>query len=140
MTIGDCVWEIELQVPFTADFAVPSKPDFVFWPKHVGHTQKPVAVFTDGFRYHRDIIAEDTRKRMAIRASGEYRVWSLSWKDIDDVLAEKKHQSDVLNAAKMPSASAYNKFIKAKGITPFDFQHLSSFDLLLNYLADHADA
>ena len=141
LKIGDCVWEIELQVPCTTDkgFAVASKPDFVLRPKHVGHTQKPVAVFTDGFQYHRAKIAEDTRKRMAIRATGDYRVWSLSWKDIDSALAEKQHQSDVLHAAKMPSASTYRGLVKSAGMAAFDFQHLSSFELLLNYLGDHGE-
>lgn len=142
LKIKDAVWEIELQAPFTTDkgFVIASKPDFVLRPKHVGHTQRAVAVFTDGFMYHKDKIADDTRKRMAIRATDEYRVWSLSWKDVDDALAGKKHVSDMLNLAKMPSGTASVKMARAKGISLMDLANMSSFDLLLRYLSDEDDS
>ena len=47
----------------------------------------PVAVFTDGFMYHKDIVTDDTLKREAIRRSGNFRVWSLSYKDVQSVFS-----------------------------------------------------
>lgn len=142
LKIGECVWEIELQAPFTMEkgFAIASRPDFVFRPKHAGHKQRPVAVFTDGFQYHRDRIADDTRKRMAIRATNEYRVWSLSWKDVDDVLTGKSHHSGTLALAKMPSGRVASQAATKKNIELLNFAELTSFDLLLEYLSDNADA
>jgi len=67
---------------------VPSKPDFVFYPVRSGHGL-PVAVFTDGFRYHADVtagnlrIGHDMAQRMALIKSGKYRVWSLTWQDVE---------------------------------------------------------
>lgn len=79
-------WELEPQVSLgpSNGVSVPCKPDFVFWPVAApGH--KPLAVFTDGFLYHKDIVSDDTIKREALRRSGQFRVWSLSFKDVQNV-------------------------------------------------------
>ena len=80
--LGDFAWEIEPQVVLDAEqgVKVKCKPAFVFWPVSAPN-HMPVAVFTDGFTYHKDIVADDTSKREAIRRSGNFRVWSLSFKD-----------------------------------------------------------
>ena len=79
--IENFAWEIEPQVLLDAGsgVSVDCKPDFVFWPVSAPD-HKPVAVFTDGFLYHKDIVSDDTIKREAIRRSGNFRVWSLSFK------------------------------------------------------------
>lgn len=46
----------------------------------------PVAVFTDGWQYHKHIVAEDLAKRMAVAKSGRFAVWTLTWDDIDAAL------------------------------------------------------
>ena len=76
LQVGEALWEIEPQVDFeeSIGMAVKSRPDFVLRPKRTIGNQKPVAVFTDGFYYHKDIVEEDTLKRMAIMLSGKYRV------------------------------------------------------------------
>ena len=91
LQIGASCWEIELQVPFTDErnVPIPSKADFVFWPKTTGNKQRPVVVFTDGFLYHKQIVDADTNKRMAIRTVCGYPVWSLTWKDVQDKLSGK---------------------------------------------------
>jgi DEAD/DEAH box helicase domain-containing protein len=42
-----------------------------------------VAVFLDGWQFHRNIIAVDLAKRMAIAKSGRFSVWTLTWADVE---------------------------------------------------------
>ena len=48
---------------------VKSRPDFVFYPKKQDEEdlRVPIAIFVDGFQFHKNSIAEDTKKRMAIK-------------------------------------------------------------------------
>ena len=137
MKLGDISWEIEPQVSLgTRDgLSVPCKPDFVFWPKHA-RNHRPVAVFTDGFLYHKDIVADDTLKREAIRRSGKFRVWTLSYKDVQSVFApQRDYYTETLDAGSMPfGKKMYPDIIsqcKANSVEP---AKLSSFDLLFAYL------
>ncbi len=137
LKVGELAWEIEPQVALgpSDGVAVSCKPDFVFWP--VSHSEhKPVAVFTDGFTYHKDIVADDTLKREAIRRSGKFRVWALSFKDVQSVFdSGKDHFTETLAWEKMPSGGKlYQGMVNgsaAKAISP---AKRSSFDLLLEYL------
>lgn len=99
-------WELEPQVSLgpSNGVSVPCKPDFVFWPVAApGH--KPLAVFTDGFLYHKDIVSDDTIKREALRRSGQFRVWSLSFKDVQNVFTPQgDYATSVLAVEKCRSA------------------------------------
>ncbi|MBL6467932.1 MAG: DEAD/DEAH box helicase [Mogibacterium sp.] len=136
--IENYAWEIEPQVLLDAGsgVSVTCKPDFVFWPVSApGH--KPVAVFTDGFLYHKDIVSDDTIKREAIRRSGNFRVWSLSFKDVQSVLfaPQGDFYTATLEAEKMPSGKMmYQNMIKKQKADAIEPAKLSSFDLLLEYL------
>lgn len=76
-------WRLEPQVELgpSDGVVIPSKPDFVFWPDD-DRGDLPVAVFLDGWQFHRDIIPEDIAKRMAIAKSGRFSVWTLTWADV----------------------------------------------------------
>ena len=130
-------WEIEPQVLLDAgsSVSVTCKPDFVFWPVSAPE-HKPVAVFTDGFLYHKDIVSDDTIKREAIRRSGKFRVWSLSFKDVQSVFAPQgDFYTNTLEAEKMPyGKTMYQKMIKKQKADIIEPAKLSSFDLLLEYL------
>ena len=80
-------WRLELQVNLTPSdgVVVPCKPDFVFWPDD-GADDLPVAVFLDGWQYHKDSVPTDLAKRMAVAKSGRFSVWTLTWADVDGVL------------------------------------------------------
>src|SRR5690606_32664135 len=69
---GSRRWRLELQVALgeREGVVVPCKPDFVFWPDD-GVDDVPIAVFTDGWQYHKHIVAEDLAKRMAVAKSGD---------------------------------------------------------------------
>ena len=130
-------WEIEPQVLLDSgsEVSVTCKPDFVFWPvSDLGH--KPVAVFTDGFLYHKDIVADDTLKREAIRRSGKFRVWSLSFKDIQSVFVPQgDFYTSALEAEKMPAGKMmYRKMVGKQKVDVIEPSKLSSFDMLLEYL------
>ena len=130
-------WEIEPQVLLDADsgVSIACKPDFVFWPVSAPN-HKPVAVFTDGFLYHKDIVPDDTIKREAIRRSGNFRVWSLSFRDVQSVFAPQgDFYTNTLEAEKMPSGKTmYQNMIKKQKADVIEPAKLSSFDLLLEYL------
>ena len=78
-------WEVVPQQEFGPNDGalVCCKPDFVFYPLDEMTRQKarPVAVFTDGWLYHKDISDKDVLKRMSLMKAG-FRVWSLAWNDV----------------------------------------------------------
>lgn len=88
--IGDVAWEVALQVPVAAgpSIAVPSRPDFVFYPVRPQNS-RPIAVFLDGYDFHaneaagRNRIDHDVEQRQALITSGQYWVWNFSWEDVD---------------------------------------------------------
>ncbi len=137
--IDDLAWEIEPQVLLDAASGVKitCKPDFVFWPVSAPD-HLPVAVFTDGFLYHKDIVADDTAKREAIRRSGRFRVWSLSFKDVQSVFAPQgDYATATLEAEKMPYGKVmYKNTVKKDGADSIEPAKLSSFDLLMTYLSN----
>ena len=135
--MDDVAWEIEPQVLLDAGsgVAVTCKPDFVFWPVSAPD-HKPVAIFTDGFLYHKDIVTDDTIKREAIRRSGKFRVWSLSFKDVQGVFAPQgDYFTATLESEKMPYGKAmYQNIVKKYHADSIEPAKLSSFDLLFEYL------
>ena len=44
---------------------------------------RPIAVFVDGWEYHQKSLADDARKRSTLMLRGEYRVWSVTFEDIE---------------------------------------------------------
>ncbi len=85
LQIDDHAYDIELQAELghAEGVAVPSRADFVFHPVRDTENSKPIVVFTDGYAFHKNRIAEDTAQRLAILRSGKYHVWSLAWKDVE---------------------------------------------------------
>lgn len=84
-------WRLELQVNISESdgVCVPCKPDFVFWPDD-GASDLPVAVFLDGWQFHKDTVLADLAKRMAMAKSGKFSVWTLTWDDVDSVIQGKE--------------------------------------------------
>ncbi len=78
------VWEVEPQVELGPDQGVSlsTRPDFVFWPVRGTQDCRPVAVYLDGWSYHRQRIDKDMRQRMALVSSGKFWTWSLTWADV----------------------------------------------------------
>ena len=84
-------WEVVPQQEFGPNEGVLErcKPDFVFYPLDEQSRAKarPVAVFTDGWQYHKEIADKDIVKRMSLMKAG-FRVWSLAWNDVVAISSE----------------------------------------------------
>lgn len=87
---GSRRWRMELQVNLGSSdgVMVPCKPDFVFWPDDAVN-DLPIALFVDGWQYHKGIVTTDFAKRMAVAKSGKFSVWTLTWDDIECALQAK---------------------------------------------------
>ena len=91
LTAGGRAWTLEAQVTLDPahDVSIPTRPDFVLWPEGQPEGVLAVAIYCDGAAFHvqpheaRARIADDFRKREAVRRSGRFRVVSLSWADLD---------------------------------------------------------
>ena len=97
--LDDSEWIIIPQVNFGANdgFGVGVSIDFVLKP--VGKTKRqnperlPIAIFLDGWAYHKDRVGHDLVQRMALIASGRFDVWSLTWRDLDEKLTNQDVES-----------------------------------------------
>ncbi len=139
-------WEIEPQVNLgpLEGVKIPCKPDFVLRPIRQEDNPLPVAVFTDGFQHHRHIVADDTLKREAVRRSGRFIVWSLSWYDVQSVFtkSDKDYVTQVFCKENMPlKEKNYNLLMAKLGVQrPKEIDLIAPekqtpFELLVCYLA-----
>ena len=88
-------WMVQTQVDLgeAQGVDVPSRCDFLITPTSGG---LPIAVYTDGWDFHRNRLPTDVRQRMALQRSGRYRFWSLCW---DDVVGKPNGPADPLPAS-----------------------------------------
>lgn len=139
LKINDTIWEIEPQVVLGAEqgVSVTCKPDFIIWPINA-ESKKPVAIFTDGFQFHKDKVADDTLKRVSIMRSKNFRIWSFSWRDVQSVFsAQGDYCTNTLNPMEMPSGIVmYQPTIIAAKADRIKPDRMSSFELLMRYLAE----
>jgi DEAD/DEAH box helicase domain-containing protein len=84
LEVGSQRYWIEPQVDLGPNDGVmaPSRPDFVLWPAQSRSPRRPIAVFCDGWTYHKDIPRADAAKRNALLASGKFWIWSVTWEDV----------------------------------------------------------
>ena len=138
LKIKDQMWEIEPQVLLDNEYgvSVQSRADFVLWPTNLNGTQKPIAIFTDGFLYHKDIVFDDTLKREAIRRSNRFRVWSLSWKDVQCMFqSQGDYCTKTLLPKKMSNGTKMYKPVIETGRAQFiQPSNAKAMDLLAYYL------
>ncbi|MDR2388054.1 MAG: DEAD/DEAH box helicase, partial [Deltaproteobacteria bacterium] len=133
------VWIIEPQVKLgPADgLGLTTVPDFVFWPTKSPGKIKPVAVYTDGFTYHKDKVTDDTLKRAALTGSGKFVVWTLTWSDIESLYSAQANPNNLIfKPNSRPSgAKVYRPMVnqnpEAWAIWP---ENCSAMELLVYYL------
>jgi len=84
LTIGEFLYTIEPQVNVNMSDGVgfASKPDFMIRSARTSDAFKPIALFMDGYKYHKDKVTDDSAKRMALVQSGYFWQWSLTWDDV----------------------------------------------------------
>ena len=101
LKVGDHTYYMETQAELGISDGVvePCRPDFLIRPARPAAGQPPVAVFTDGFEFHRDTTDADSLKRMALVRAG-FLVWSLTWHDLEFVFGKAADVPDLLAGAK----------------------------------------
>lgn len=67
--------------------AFASRPDFILWPAQEKSSRRAIAIFCDGWAYHKNSLREDARKRSALVASQKFWVWSVTHDDVKAALA-----------------------------------------------------
>ena len=142
LSVGGTHWRVEPQVNLGPDqgVVIPSKPDFVLWPE-TNVECLPIAVFLDGWQYHKDRIGDDIAKRMAIARSGAFSVWSLTYDDIARFLepsaaAPESTWSSALAVGMDQASPTYERF----GIPEFtSFHTQTAFEQLRQRLAGLGD-
>ena len=87
--------EAQAELGESDGIAIASRPDFVIRPVRPSPSQPPIAIFMDGFEFHRKKTGEDSAKRMALVRAG-YLVWSLTWHDLEIVLGTGDDATDLL--------------------------------------------
>ena len=146
LAVDGIVWDVELQVTLGPVDGVPimCKPDFVLWPQ-VRHGEEspwlPVAVFTDGFEFHKNRVADDSAKREVIRRSGRFRVWCLSYADVAAALdrSSSDYYLDCLKIPELPREDVYSNYLSTRSPSGLAPSKLAPFEMLCWYLT-HDDA
>jgi len=146
LSVDGRYYTIEPQVTVGSEqgVALPSKPDFMIRSASAADETafRPIAVFLDGFKYHKRSIADDSAKRLALLQSGRYHVWSLTWDDVQDHYAGK-----IINRRNLFSENLRSEMkpLQDKLLEKFAIGHLDKAALvpamimLLKYLADPDD-
>ena len=149
LKLNTTTWFIEPQAELGAadGVAAPSRPDFLIHPVRASEAP-PVALFMDGFEYHRDRVDQDSLKRMALVRAG-FVVWSLTWHDLEVAFGKPPDALDFLEVEQNDMAEVQQQLDRhwdaaARG-GPSNGQHLGpssirrhlhepSLALLLRYL------
>ena len=107
LKVGDHSYYMETQAELGASEGIvePCRPDFLIRPARPEPGQRPVAVFTDGFEFHRDQADADSLKRMALIRAG-FLVWSLTWHDLEFVFGKAPDVPDLLAGTQASGAMA----------------------------------
>ncbi|MBF0322585.1 MAG: DUF1998 domain-containing protein, partial [Magnetococcales bacterium] len=138
LTVGEQRWEIEPQVNLgtSQGVSIPSKADFLFHPVGRDVMAQPIAIFTDGYLYHRRRIGEDMAQRMAIVRSGRFHVWSLTWKDVENRFkAQGGYYQQLLAPSSAPLAGKLGELLQHYHADSLrDIQQTNSFDWLIRFL------
>lgn len=84
LEVGDQAYWVEPQFDAVKSDGIvwESRPDFVIWPAQSKSARRPIAIFCDGWAYHKDILRDDARKRSAMLTSGKFWVWSVTHDDV----------------------------------------------------------
>jgi DEAD/DEAH box helicase domain-containing protein len=140
-------WKLEQQVPLGdgEGVGVFSRADFLLTPTAGG---KPIAIYTDGWEYHRGRLATDAQQRMALQRSGRYLFWGLSWDDVVEKppSAQNPLVPNGLQVGVVPAFIDKPELFRRwwpdiePTLAPRQAQLASSLELLMAYLLDPSEA
>ena len=143
LTVGEETWYIEPQADLSwlDGVSEASRPDFLITPATGSQGKRSVAVFLDGFQYHKSRTADDSTKRLCI-VRGGYLVWSLTWHDLEIAFGRATNACDLIHASPLHGGEPNSMrgiqgaFDSKWSIGPLRSRlRRSSFELLLDYLA-----
>ena len=85
LTAGPNKYWVDTQVPIEDGVSGQElcRPDFVISATKAASPMRPIAVFVDGWEYHKHSLADDARKRATLMLRGDHRVWSVTFEDIE---------------------------------------------------------
>ena len=143
LIVGEETWYVEPQADLSWLDGVTeaSRPDYLIAPATDSQAKRSVAVFLDGFQYHKDRIGEDSLKRLAI-VRGGYLQWSLTWDDLNIAFGIEEDFEDLLRAPRSGGRESNSMVPLQKALDsrwstgPLRSRlRLASLDLLLDYLS-----
>ncbi|MDD1438051.1 DUF1998 domain-containing protein, partial [Dolichospermum sp. ST_sed10] len=134
LSVDDQLWIIEPQVLLdeSKGTSVPTRIDFLI--SHADNKQlAPIALSLDGWEYHHARMETDTRQRLALHRTKKFRIWTVTWADIDDALKPGPIRPGLLDTA---NNSGFQAFLSKRGMISWqDIGEKGSLRLLLHYLS-----
>lgn len=139
LNIGDCAYSLEPQVNLGAsdNVGMNCSADFIIRSMDRKSSDKPIAIFLDGYQYHKDRIGKDLAQRMFVNRSGNFLTWSLTWRDVDQGFTPNKaHFENYLNIAGTASAPVVKQWLESAGLSRFlGIETRTSLQWLTSYMA-----
>lgn len=140
LEVGELIYSVEPHARLGKEdgAAYPCEPDFLFSLDRESEEKIQIAVFLDGYSYHKNIVHEDLMKRQGIFLGSNMLTWSLTWHDVNHVFAGSEVK--IPNALRDNTASAPNVFIQkiseSKGLQVHSqIAELSPLVMLLKFLS-----
>lgn len=95
LRVGEQLYTLEPQVKLGPGDGVQFAccPDFLIRSAQTRTGFKPIALFLDGYEFHKDKLMDDTAKRLAIVQSDRYWQWALTWNDVNEQFVKSTIQS-----------------------------------------------
>lgn len=141
LEVGDLIYSVEPHVRLGSDdnVAYPCEPDFMITLDRETEDKVQVAVFLDGYAYHKNIVQEDLMKRQGIKLGAGILTWSLTWNDVNQAFAG--NEVTIPNALASNTTNAPWKFIHKlagdRGLTEHqDISKLAPLTMLLKFLSE----
>ena len=141
LVVNNYSYTIEPQIDITKNDGVyyQSRPDFLIKSTLQRNVFKPLAIFMDGFKYHKDIVTDDTLKRLSIVQSDNYFQWTLTWNDLNTFVKGKTNDAlnYFINYANQGMTEVKTAISERLELDTLSSIHLkNSFEQLFSYLAN----
>lgn len=125
------------------------RPDFVLEPVGAGRGRvPPIAIFTDGWRYHAtsgmNRLADDAEKRDSLRQKG-YHVLAVTWRDVeaaDSALQGGSHADTPVDVSSWFARDQVTTLASSRGLNPSDLDVVASnpITMLFGWMQDANNA
>lgn len=145
LTVGEQRWAVVPQVTLGPKdgIQITCRPDFMLVPQRVGMDQRKVAVFCDGFAFHvqpeKEVsrLGDDLEKRRQLIESPKYLVWSLTWRDVEDMEVEQDTLPKPLLGVRLSTHGA--KVLQRWDLDRPEYRTMTSGELLIRWLKEPSE-